>query len=360
MTARITVPVALAAVLVLSGCSKHDGAEPETASAATPDTNAAPMLLAASDVAAVVKADLHAGVPVSGTLEADREANLTSPLDDVVEEVFVREGQRVAEGQALARFRLTSVTPAAASAAAQLKVAAADRDRMRNLFAEGAVSQRDVDAAEAAYRAADAANASAARLLADATVRAPFAGAVATRRVQAGDRVGTGDPLFTIVNTSLLEFEASVPSEYLASVKPGAGVRLSITGVPGDVDGVVARVNAAADPATRQVKVYVRVPNRGGRLVSGLFANGDVVTNEAQASLAVPIAALHGEGASTWAMAIAGGRLVKRAVVAGLRDEARGLVGVRSGLGEGDTIVAGPVEGLAEGQRVEVGGGKER
>ena len=300
-------------------------------------------------------ADLAAGVPVSGTLAPGLEARVTSPYDDVIEEVVAREGQRVAKGEVLARFRLTAYEADVASARAQLKSAQADHERMQNLYKEGAVSQRDVESAEAAWRSAQAGEALAARRLADAVVRAPFAGVIATRSAQTGDRVGGGEPLFVIADTRELEFEATVPSEYVALVRPGAAVRLTVSGASGELDGRVARVNATADPATRQVKVYVRVPNGAGRLVGGLFASGQVLTREARSALAVPTEAVR-EGAQPWVYVIADGKLAKREVRTGVRDDAHDLVEVLEGLKTGETVVTGTLAGLAEGQAVRVSG----
>lgn len=364
----LAVSAALAAMLALAGCGGNKSAdaghgsaksEPEAANAAPVPAAKGEALLAPSDIAVARRTDLAAGVPVSGTLAPGREARVTSPFEDVLEQVVVREGQRVAKGEVLARFRLGAVEADAASARAQLKSAQADHERMQNLFREGAVSQRDVESAEAGWRAAQAAEAVAARRLSDAVVRAPFAGTVATRSVQTGDRVGGGDPLFVIADTRELEFEATVPSEYVALVRPGAAVRLTVTGASGEIDGRVARVNTTADPATRQVKVYVRVPNGGGRLVGGLFASGQVLTRQARSALAVPSAAVREEAGGTWAYAVAGGRLARRDLRIGVRDESRDMVEVLEGLAAGDTVVTGALAGLAEGRTVRVTGGEK-
>jgi len=348
MTAPIRIlPIALAATLLVAGCGAHDAKKP-TASTPAVSADADEVLLASSDVATAARVDLAAGVPVSGTLSAGWEAQITSPFDDVVEDVFVREGQRVTKGQVLGRFRLDIVETGAASAEAQLKSAAADYERMKNLLAEGAVSQRDVEAAEAGWRAAQAQQAAAGKRLADATVRSPGGGSVTERHVQAGSRVASGDPLFVVADTRELEFEASVPSEYVRIVRPGAAVRLEVTGFEsGAIRGRVSRVNAQADPATRQVKVYVTVPNGDGRLVGGLFASGHVVTQEARKVLAVPSAAVRREGLESYAWVLAGGKLQRRVIETGMRDEATDHVEVLKGLAEGDTVVTGPSESFA-------------
>lgn len=356
MTAHRILLLPVLAALLAAGCGSHDVKKPTDANAAEAPP-ADTVLLASTDVATAARLDLAAGVPVSGTLTAGWEARITSPFDDVVEEVLVREGQRVAKGEVLARFRMDIVETGAASAEAQLKSAAADYERLKNLLAEGAVSQRDVEAAEATWRAAQAQSAAAGKRLADATVRAPGAGSVTARSVQTGSRVSAGDPMFVVSNTRELEFEASVPSEYVRIVRPGAQVRLDVTGYEtGSIRGRVSRVNAQADPATRQVKVYVTVPNADAKLVGGLFASGHVVTQEALKVLAVPTAAIRHEGDATFAWVLASGKLERKAVKTGLRDEGSDRVEVVEGLAEGETVVTGPAESFSPGRAASVTG----
>jgi membrane fusion protein (multidrug efflux system) len=232
MSARIAtrplaaLVLAAATAAALAGCGASAGKE---AASRAPDV----AVLAAGDLATVARADLASGVLVQGTLEPVLDVNLIAPYPEALEEVAVKEGQAVARGQVLARFRTESMAPAAAGTEAARRVAAADLARMQNLFREGAVSARDLDAAEARLRAAEAEAALAGKRLGEATVRAPFAGVVAKRFVQSGDRVGDGDPLFRVVNTDELELSASVPTETLAGVRPGAPVALTVSGLGG-------------------------------------------------------------------------------------------------------------------------------
>lgn len=344
---RIAAAAGLA--VLLAGCG---------GSASKPLDKTASALLAPSDVAVAGRTDLTAGVPISGTLEPAVDVKLSAPLTETLAEVLVRDGQRVAKGQVIARFRTSSLEPAAASARAALQLAAADAERYRNLLAEGAVSQRDADAAEAQWRSAQATEAEARKRLDDANVRAPLSGTVVSHEVQSGARVSDGDPMFRLVNTSELEFEASVPSEFAAQVRIGAPVRLDVSGFAhGTISGRVARVNATADAATRQVQVYVRVPNAGGRLVGGLFATGAIVTSEARSAIAVPAAAIRGEEGSRFVYTIARGLLEKHTIESGVRDDGRGLAEVRSGLAAGDSVVTGAIDGLQPGQPVGVAAG---
>ena len=317
-------------------------------------------MLGPSDVGQVVTVDLAEGVPVSGTLAPIADARLTSPFDDQLELVRVQEGQRVAKGEVLARFRPSALGPAAASAAAQRHMAEADLQRMKNLEAAGAISKRELDDAEATLKVAEANAAQADKRLGDATVRAPFAGVVAERSVRTGDRVAVGDPLFRIVNTAALEFEARVTPEHASQLLPGAPVALRVSGLPSVINGHIARINTTADPATREVRVYVAVPNRDGRLVGDLFASGRVVLREAKAALAVPITAvrlLTDGRAEVWT--VAAGKLVSHSVHTGVRDEIQNLVQIGDDLRAGDTVIVSAIEGLEPGQLVQIAGARK-
>jgi RND family efflux transporter MFP subunit len=340
--------VALAAIA--AACGGEGKAEETVTAAAT--------VLGASDVAIVERRDLAVGIPVSGTLEPAVDVRIKSPIPEVLEEVLVKEGQAVSRGQVLARFRSEMVRTASLSAEAQKRLAAADYERMQNLLKEGAVSQRDVDNAEAVWRAAEAQAVSAEQRLNDATVRAPVAGVIAERSVEGGDRIKDGDLMFLLINTSQLEFAAAVPSQYIGSVRPGIPVSLTVTGIPGSaIGGKVSRVNATTDAATRQVKVYVTVPNSERRLVGGLFASGRIITKHVAKTLVVPQTAVRtAADSSLYVIVIADSTARQQAVLIGSADEIAGLVEITKGLTGGETVVVASAEGLRDGDRVTITG----
>jgi multidrug efflux pump subunit AcrA (membrane-fusion protein) len=125
------------------------------------------------------------------------------------------------------------------------------------------------------------------------------------------------------------------------------------------VSGRVARVNATADPATRQLQVYVTVANRGGQLVGGLFASGRIVMQEARAALAIPQSGVRTDAdGAAYVLVVDGGTLARRDVKVGITDDVAGLIEITQGLVEGAQVVVGPAEGLAPGQAVQVAGGE--
>jgi len=356
---RYLIAGAIALVALVTVVAARRGERAGAATKTSADTAHA-AVLSATDVAKAARTDLIAGVPVSGTLEPSLVIRIASPIPEVVEEVLVKEGEAVRQGQALARFRTSASEPAALSAEAQRRLAASDYERMQSLYKEGAVAERDVENAEVSLRAAEASAAAAKKKLDESTVRAPATGVISQRNVDSGDRVKDGDLLFQLVNTGDLEFAATVPSEYAAQVRVSSPVVLAVTGSSdAGLAGRVARVNATVDPATRQVKVYVAVPNRDGRLVGGLFASGRVVLRQVKGAIAIPATGIRTDpDGKTYVLIVDNGRIARREVTVGTTDEQASLVEITAGLTGGETVVVGPASGLRVGTPITIAGGE--
>jgi RND family efflux transporter MFP subunit len=121
------------------------------------------------------------------------------------------------------------------------------------------------------------------------------------------------------------------------------------------ITGRISRINPTADEATRQVRIYVDIPNGAGRLMGGIFVSGWVLLREVE-GIAVPRTAVRYEGDARTPVVytVAGGTVHRRVVGVGVADEERGLTQITSGVQAGDGVVVGPVEGLSDGVPVEV------
>ena len=147
-------------------------------------------------------------------------------------------------------------------------------------------------AAQAQLANAKAQLATARKQLDKATVRSPMSGIVAERPANRGDIVSTGDPLYKIIAPSSMQLNASVPAEALAAIRVGLPVDFTVRGYETPFEGRIERISPTADPVTRQVSIYVSIPNKGGRLVAGLFAEGRVA-RQTKKALVVPATAVN-------------------------------------------------------------------
>lgn len=352
---------ALAVVLataIVSGCS----AEAEKPPAQTP-----PVQIGSENVVTVKQGTVVVGPIISGELKAEREATVRAELGGSMLQVTVEEGQSVARGALLGRIETRtlddarqSATSALRSAENQLALARRETERTEQLVNAGALAARELDvarsnvsSAEAQLADAKSRLASAERALGDAVIRAPIGGIISNRAVNTGDVVSIGDELFSIIDPSSMRLEASVPSDDLSQLRIGANVAFQVRGYEQTFAGRIQRIAPQADAATRQVPIYVSIPNVGGRLVAGLFAEGRVVS-ESAAGLVVPTNAINISGTTPWAVRVANGRTEKVDVTIGLRDPRTEQVQVAAGLNEGDTLLRGAAQGITPGTPVQV------
>jgi RND family efflux transporter MFP subunit len=185
-------------------------------------------------------------------------------------------------------------------------------------------------------------------------VLAPYAGVVADRYVNPGDIVAPGTPLFSLVDPSTMRLEAAVPASELGMVRVGARVTFTVTGYPGrSFEGRISSVNPQADPQTRQVRLFVRIPNAGQRLVAGLFAEGRVAAEE-RSTLTVPATAVDQRGLTPEVVRLRNGIVERVSVTLGARDAATESVEITAGLSAGDTVLVGAALGISPGTKLRV------
>ncbi|HEX6639495.1 MAG TPA: efflux RND transporter periplasmic adaptor subunit, partial [Thermoanaerobaculia bacterium] len=319
------------------------------------------MNVEAASVAVATLRQVSDGPRLSGTLQPQQSATIIAEVGGTVTNVNAVEGQNVARGTLLAVISDESAAQAARSAqtamqSAQTAVAVARRDleRSSSLASAGAVPRRDVDVARAQLANAQAQLAQAQSQLTQARERvgnqrvtAERAGTISEKRVSAGDVVTPGAPLFTIVDLSSLQLEASVTSDALAALRPGAAVDVEVRGYANErFRGTVARIAPTVDPSTGQVRVYVVIGNEGRRLVGGLFAEG-TITTVSRMGIVIPLAALDESSDQAAVTRINNGVAERVAVRPGVRNEAQGIVEILSGLHPGDRVLTGPARTIA-------------
>jgi RND family efflux transporter MFP subunit len=339
---------------------------PET-TAASPPASAAVVQLAPDNVVTAGVADLSTGPIVSGELTPAREATVRAQVGGSLVALSVDRGQAVAGGAEVARIAsrdldaaMASADAAVKSAAAVLAVARTEAQRTGALVAGGALATRDLEQAQNAVANAEA-QAAAARArqravgqqIDDTSVRAPFSGVVSARPASLGDVVAPGTELFTVIDPSSLRLEARVPSDRIAEVRAGAKVRFQIRGVPGDFVGTVDRVSPVADPVTRQVSIFVSIPNVGGRLIAGLFAEGQVET-VTHRGIVVPLSAVDETGIAPTATVVRDGKADVRAVKLGVRRAQTEQVEILDGVAPGEVLIVGAAKGVAPGTPIRI------
>ena len=336
--------------------------------------------LAATDLVQAQTREVLQGLPISGALKAVNSAVIKARVAGELRELTVREGDFVKAGQLIARIdaseyqsRVRQASEQAASAQAQVGVVQRQFDNNKALVAQGFisktaldVSQANLDAAEATYKAALAGTDVARKSVADTLLKSPISGQVSQRLAQPGERVGVEARIIEIVDLSQMELEASLGAAESVNVRVGQTAELQIEGIARPVTARVVRINPSAQAGSRSVLVYLSLvkPNdtsagsNAPALRQGLFVRGNLGTSRTSV-LSVPVSAVRTDRPLPFVQVIENGVVVHKNVTLGERGSANPATGTGAelmtgvtGLAENAQVIRGTVGFLREGTSV--------
>ncbi|HET8668724.1 MAG TPA: efflux RND transporter periplasmic adaptor subunit, partial [Terriglobales bacterium] len=234
---NIGAVVFAAAALMMAGCN----GEKSAATVNSPESRVIPV-----QTATVRQESIAEELVLTGTLKPQAEVQLVSEVSARLMRLIRDEGAPVRKGDIVAilddtdaRLARERASAAAAVAQANREHALAERDRANNLLKTGGITDKDhltaqvnLQVAEASLRQARAEEAIAAQQVARCTIRAPFSGRVAKRLVDVGTMLAVGTSVVRLVDNSVLEFRAAVPSTDLSKVRIGAPAQITVDSMP--------------------------------------------------------------------------------------------------------------------------------
>lgn len=203
----------------------------------------------------------------NATLTGIEESMVKSMVSDVVASINVKVGDYVKKDKVIMSF--PHDTPAAQyqQASSAFQNARTTYERMQRLFAQGAISQQDMDNVETGYKVAKANLGASDQMV---NVRAPISGYITTLAVNVGDHVPPGAELFTVSNTSKYKAVIWVPDSEIKLIKKGQKATAKWNG---DIlNGYVSSIALSIDSKTKAFRTEV-VFNRSGKIsASGVTA----------------------------------------------------------------------------------------
>ena len=292
---------------------------------------------------------------VSGEVEARRTVNLGFKLPGVVARVLVEEGQTVQEGQLLAELDAVEYRLNMEMAEAQADLARDAHRRASEIFQDAGLPEADFVRSEVSLRQATLQLELARKQVGDTRLVASTAGVIARRGINEGEQAGPGHPVFTIVAIDPAQVRVGVPEAEIATVRVGQRATVRLPSLPGTLmEGRVEMVGVMADPVSRTYSVKIGVPNREGRLRSGMIAEATIQHDSNFRLITIPgEAVVPDPGGSTLVFVYDSrdqrvySRRIRVGTVYGQEVE------VLSGLETGDMIVVGGQHRVRDGSRVE-------
>jgi RND family efflux transporter MFP subunit len=306
------------------------------------------------EVAAVTTGSLARETMVSGILEPIRTVGVNAQLPGALTAVHVEEGDYVRAGQVMAEVDAREIAAQVRSAEAALAFARSTAERTEQLYKEKIVTAMEHERDRAALLAAQATLDQLRTRLGYASVRAPMAGVVTEKRVEAGDVVQSQTRLFAVADVSTLVALMQVSELDVSGIGTGQGVDLTVDALGGiGFRGVVRRVFPAADTSTRMVPVEVAISGPSARrLKPGYMARATFKLGERPGVILVPSSAVVGSGDARGVFVVEGDHVERRPVRLG--QSSGGRVEVLDGVRAGETVVVAGANDLRDGAQVRV------
>lgn len=287
------------------------------------------------------------------------EASVSKSQEEIRRaEADLARAQSAHEVAHLAYSRLADVSKTRPGLVAQQEIDdALGRDRVAE--AQVDTAKASLSAAQQQLRVAEADREKVRTLFAYARIKAPFTGVVTKRYADTGSMIQTGIssqtqsmPLVTLAQENLLRLVIPVPESTVSRIHLGSPVEVNVSALGKKFQGKVARFADQVDLSTRTMHTEVDVPNPKGELVPGMYASASLILNDERNALAVPVQALtRAEDRVSVLVVNQNNKLEERSVRLGV--EAPDQVEILSGLQEGDLVVVGNRSQLQPGMLVQ-------
>ncbi len=313
---------------------------------------------------------------VSGTIRARTVTTLSSRIMGEVTGIYVMEGDRVRQGQLLLtiddrdyRERLAQAEEAYQEALKALESARQNKkladityERYKRLYDEKALTRQELDQIETQKEVAGLelerieamlrrakAGLEEARLMHGYTrVVSPLNGIVTEKKVETGNMVMQGTPLFTVEDSENYRLEVYLDERFSGKVKKGMRIPVYMESGAEVLEGRIAEIVPSVDPFTRSFLVKIDLNTRK-ELRTGLYGKARFLTGKKKGIL-VPERSIVKRGQLTGVYVVDNNGVISyRIVRIGASYPEKEMVEILSGLNPGERIVTDGIERVVEG-----------
>jgi RND family efflux transporter MFP subunit len=332
-------------VLLFAGCGPKDEAN-------VPAVSAAPQTIIHAGVVDVKVSEVPIRVEVTGQVETEYQATLSSRIQGTIEKVLVREGTQVKKGQILIELDNRDLQAELERTVAEVDNAKAHVARIKSLYEQDAVSKQEMENATRTFKVSEANRRAVLAQLSYTVVKAPFDGVITERKVEAGELASSGQTLLKMEDPDRLRLEAMVAESDLKAIALGRKIPVMIDALPGEsLLGTVSRILPAGDPQTHTFRVKVDLPPTPG-LRTGMFGRLQLDKGVSR-TIVLPLSAVIERGELTSVFVVDPDHVARlRWVRLGRRFDQQ--TEILSGLNEGERVLIDASRG-SDGATVQIG-----
>lgn len=298
-------------------------------------------------------------VELQGSVDTKKNLVIYPEYSGLLTNVYVKEGQKVVNGQVLARIDDGGLSQQLSQLEIQADLAKTTFERQKRLWDQNIGSEIQYLQAKSTYEAQEKAVQQLKQQVARTIVRAPFSGTIDDVITEQGSVVAPGQSqLFRIVNLDNMYIETDVPESYITNVTVGKMVEVEFPILSKKMNAQVRQAGSFINPANRTFKVEVGIPNSDKNIKPNLTARLRIndYTNENAILIPLSIISENAKGEQyvytvsdkSDSMATAKRAIIKTGKTQG------DFIEVLSGLNNKDEIIKEGARSVKDGQQVKI------
>ena len=296
-------------------------------------------------------------IDIQGNVDTKQNLIIYPEFSGVLNQVYVKSGQRVGKGQIVARIDDGGLSNQLAQMETQAALAKTTFERQKNLWDKKIGSEIQYLQAKTNYEAQIKAVAQMKAQVAKTVVKAPFSGIIDEVITEKGQVVGPGQSLMRIVNLSDMYVSADVPESFIGKIKVGAIVDVQVKSTGKMYKGKVRQIGNYINPNNRNFSIEVAVPNSDNLLRPNQVAVLKIEDYKKANAILVPESIVTENAAGEKIVFTVDAtskepKAIKKTIVTGLTSGAN--IEVKSGLNKGETIIIEGARSVQNGDIVEI------
>jgi len=290
-----------------------------------------------------------------GTMEGLNTVDVSFLVAGNIEQMYVREGEKVDKGKPLAKLDASSFKSAHELALAAYKQAEDAYERMSAMYQRNSLPEIQYVDAKTKLEQARASEAIAKKNLRDGTLKAPFSGVIGTRYLEPGAGVLPNTPVYNVMDLTQVMARIPIPEGEISNINVGDSCKLKISALGNAMFfGSVTEKGIAANPVSHTYDIKVNVDNSEGKIMPGMVCRAYLGQDEAADRIVVPIKSVqvaYSGKRFVWVKSKEGRAVYQQVELGGLFENG---VQVISGLKVGDELIVEGYQNISEGALVTV------
>lgn len=301
-----------------------------------------------------VSAETLLGREYVGVVEEESATALSFPVQGTISSLTVGEGQRIAQGQLLAKLDERNLQSVYNGARASLEQAEDAMKRLQQLYDNKSLPEIKYVEAQTKLEQARSMEEVARKNLDDSRLSAPFSGVIGQRQVEVGENVLPGQTVYTLLKTDVVKIKIPVPENEISNIGSQSRARITVAALDGRTyEGTVQEKGVTANPVSHTYEAKIPLRNADGALMPGMVCRVTMESDSSARAIVLPNRAVQVTGrGERFVWCVRDGRAALVPVTVGALTET-GVV-VTGGLVGGEQVIVDGYQKVSDGMNVDV------